>query len=245
MRFSFVPWLFLCYCLLTVMVSLSASQACAQQPETVRISGTVVSREKLPLIAVMVVNKRTSIGVGADLSGSFTIHALRTDTILVSAHGHQVQRICFRDSVYRTEYSVRIELRQLSVQLQTVSVEAPKTMDQVNKEIRQLGVKDTRLTESTVKDAVQSPITFLYERFSRFGQSKQLVAELENEDRKVDVLKSLFRIYIKHEIIDLDEEEFDRFIKYCNLSEEFIKTASEYELVTAIQQKYERFAVGK
>ena len=235
----------LCACLLPVLLLLSMQPAFAQQPQPVKISGTVVSKDKLPLLAVVVVNKRTSMGVGADVAGAFTIHALRTDTILISAHGHLVKQICMKDSAYKPEYKVKIELSQFSVQLQTVSVEAPKTLDQVKKEIDQLGVKNTRLTESTVVDAVQSPITFLYERFSKFAQSKQMVAELENRDRKEEVLKSLFRIYIKHEIIDLNEDEFDRFIKYCNLSEEFIKTATEYELVTAIQQKYERFAIGK
>ena len=217
----------------------------AQQSETVKITGTIVSKDKLPLVAVVIVNKRTSIGIGADVSGSFSIQALRTDTILVSAYGHHVEKICVKDSAYKPEYKIKVMLGQLSVQLQTVNVEAPKTFTQVKKEIDQLGVKDPRLTESKVSDALQSPITFLYERFSKFGQSKHLVAEMENEDRKQEVLKSLFKIYIKNDIIDLDEAEFDRFIKYCNLSEEFIKTATEYELVTAIQQKYEKFAVGK
>lgn len=238
----FLPYLGILWCGLLLFVVQPVQ---AQQPQPVKISGTIISKDKQPLIAVMVVNKRTSLGVGADVTGSFSIQALRTDTILISAHGHHVQKICFKDSVFKDEYKVKIELSQLSVQLQSVTVEAPKTMNQVKKEIDQLGVKDTRLTSSTVVDAVQSPITFLYERFSKFGQSKQLVAEMENEDRKQEVLKSLFRIYIKHDIIDLEEAEFERFIKYCNLSEEFIKTATEYDLVTAIQKKYETFKIGK
>lgn len=231
-------------CLLPLLM-LITRPVFAQQLQPVKVSGTVVSKDKLPLLAVMIVNKRTSSGIGADVTGNFSIQVLRTDTILVSAYGHQVQRLCFKDSVFKDEYKVKIELSQLAVQLQAVNVEAPKTLNQVKKEIDQLGVKDTRLTSSTVKDAVQSPVTFLYERFSKFARSKQLVAEMENEDRKQEVLKSLFRIYIKYDIINLDESEFDRFIKYCNLSEEFIKTATEYDLVTAIQKKYETFVIGK
>ena len=77
------------------------------------------------------------------------------------------------------------------------------------------------------------------------AEAKQKVAEWENEDLKKDILKDLFRLYIQHDIIDLTEEEFEIFIVYCNLSEEFIKEASQFELVMAIKGKYKAFASNK
>ena len=54
-------------------------------------------------------------------------------------------------------------------------------------------------------------------------------------------MKDLFRLYIKHEIIDLSEDEFEAFIKYLNLSDEYIQNATQLELTMAIKGKYENF----
>ena len=58
---------------------------------------------------------------------------------------------------------------------------------------------------------------------------------------KRDILKDLFRLYVKHDVINLSDEDFDAFIKYLNLSDEFIQTATQFELVMAIKGKYESF----
>jgi antitoxin component YwqK of YwqJK toxin-antitoxin module len=207
----------------------------------VKISGKVSSADNVMLINTVVVNQRTFLGIGADINGAFSVQALRTDTLIISAHGHETKKICFKDSVKKAEYRIRISLKQLSVNLPTVSIEGEKSMQQIKKDISELGVKDTRMTQSPV-DALQSPITYLYERFSKFEQSKRKVAELENDYRKREVLKNLFRIYIRYDIIELSETEFEQFISYCNLSEVFIKTATEFELVSAIKNRYENFS---
>lgn len=206
----------------------------------VRVSGTVVSKDNLPLLAVVIANKRTSLGIGADITGAFTLQALRTDTLLVSAHGHQMVKICFRDSAVKSDYRVRIVLSQLSVQLDPVNVEGEKSLLQVKKDIKQLEKKDVKKIDNGVQ-AFYSPITALYERFSRLERSKQWVAEQEYQERKNEALKNLFRIYIKYDIIELTEVQFDAFIRYCELSDDFIKTASDFELVAYIQDRYENF----
>ena len=40
------------------------------------------------------------------------------------------------------------------------------------------------------------------------------------------------------EIIDLSDEEFESFISFLNVDEDFLKTASELDLITFIQDKY-------
>ena len=105
--------------------------------------------------------------------------------------------------------------------------------------MNKLGVRKKYSLEGV--DAISSPITALYERFSKIEQSKRKVAEWENEDLRRDILKELFRLYIKNDIIDLKDDEFDAFIKYLNLSDTFIQNATQFELVMAIKGKYENF----
>lgn len=222
--------------LITLLVA-GIHEAIAQ---TVTIHGEAYDKEsKLPLPKLMIINKRTNNGTFADAEGKFTITALQTDTLMLSAIGFRVKKISLRDSIAKKQYNLLIPLEKLYFMLKEVSVFAPRSLNEIQKDIDKLGVKRTYSTENI--DAISSPVTYLYERFSKFGRSKQKVAEWENEDMKRDILKDLFRLYIKHDIIDLSEEEFDAFIKYLQLSDEFIKNASQLELVLAVKGKYENF----
>jgi hypothetical protein len=204
------------------------------------INGQAYDREsKLPLPRLMIINKRTNNGFFADAEGQFFIKSLQSDTIMLSALGFKLKKICFKDSVYRSQYFINVPLEKLYFTLKEVSVFPIRSLNEIQKDIDKLGIKKTYSAEGV--DAFQSPITFLYERFSRFGKSKRLVAELENEDMKRDILKDMFRLFIKHDIIDLNDEEFDAFIKYLNFSDEFMQNSTQLELIMAIKGKYETF----
>lgn len=206
----------------------------------ITISGQAFDKEsKLPLSRLMIINERTNQGMFADAEGKFSISARQSDTILFSAIGFLVKKICLNDSVPKKKYYVEVSLQRLQYTLKEISVFASRNLNEIQKDIDKLGVKNNYSIEGL--NSFESPITYLYERFSKFGRSKQKVAEWENEDLKRDILKDLFRLYIKYEIIDLNDDEFDAFIKYLNLSDEFIQNASQFELVMAIKGKYESF----
>lgn len=228
----------LVFCLVAITTTLSA--------QIITISGRAFDKENalLPIPKLMIINKRTNNGSFADAEGKFSIAAMQSDTLLFSVIGYHTKKVCLKDSVIKKQYYIEVELQKLQYTLKEVSVFGTRSLNDIDKDIAKL---DSTRRSRYYKDinGLESPITYLYERFSKFGRSKQKVAEWENEDLKKDILKDLFRLYVKNDIIDLSEEEFDAFIAYCNLSEEFIKTASQFELVMAIKGKYEAFTAGK
>ena len=193
---------------------------------------------------MIVINQHTSEGLMAEPNGYFSINCLKTDTILVSASGFSVKKICFRDSSAKKEFTITVRLDSIHYSLAEVRVYPTKNLRQINEDRSTLG--DIPNTDK-FKDinAFSSPIDYLYERFSRIEQSKRKVAELEDEERRRDVLKDLFHIYIRHDIINLSDADFDKFIDFCNFTDDFIKNASDYDLVMAIKYKYEQFESGK
>ena len=86
-----------------------------------------------------------------------------------------------------------------------------------------------------------SPITALYQAFSRKERNKRWIAEQEYKDNKARVVRELLSLYVAYDIIDLDQDEFDLFIQFLNINEDFLKTASEMDLVLFIKDKYEHF----
>lgn len=238
---SYISVLFFLFTAYTYAQTPAVPAPKAEVPK-VTISGKAYDGEdkNLPLPKVMVINKSTNQGIFADAEGKFTIQAKQTDTLIFSALGFMMKKITLKDSIAKNSYYIEVPLFKLQYTLKEVTVFATKSLEQIQRDINRLGVKNTYKTEGTA-DAMSSPITYLYERFSKIERSKRQVAELENEYLKKEVLKDLFKVYIKHDIIDLSAEEFDAFILYLNLSDEFIKNATQYELVMAIKGKYESF----
>jgi hypothetical protein len=208
------------------------------QPE-VTIRGRAVDRNgNATLVHIMVVNQRSGLGTFANSDGSFSMSFQRADTIMITARDCGIKKLCFRDSSARNRFTILVYLDSLHYELNEVYIHPTPTLPEIHKNIDNLGVQNT----DTYKSAdIMSPITLLYERFSRIEQSKRKVAEMENEQARRQVLKDLFHLYIKYDIINLSDKDFDDFIDFLHISDEFLKQSTDYELVMYIKQRYQRY----
>jgi hypothetical protein len=120
-----------------------------------------------------------------------------------------------------------------------VVVRPLKTLEQIKEEREALALRETRTV--TGVNVLQSPITALYQAFSKKEQNKRWIAEQQYKDDQRKIVQELLRLYVAFDIIELSEQDFDEFITFLNLDEQFIKTASEMELILFIKDKYEHF----
>ncbi|HET6992572.1 MAG TPA: hypothetical protein VFJ43_14660 [Bacteroidia bacterium] len=223
--------------LLILVFSCSAIRAQVNS-QAIVIHGRVYDKnDSSATPSAIVLNKRTSTGLNASPGTMFSINGIKSDTFLITAGGYEVIRISFRDSIPKDVYTIRVGLQMKTTVLTSVAIYPIKDLNEISKERSAIGKEQTRQTIG-LTDAVESPITYLYERFSREGKSKEAVAILENEDRKREILKELFRTYVRAGVIVMDESEFDSFINYLNLPESFLRSASDYDLAVVIRQRY-------
>ena len=210
--------------------------------EKITIHGRVItgSGEK-NLYDLMIVNKRTRSGSFGNADGTFTVQALKNDTLMIGSIGYQTALISMVDSLPKSEYHVTLRLRQLQVELTEVEILPERTLREIQKDIDELGYTERDYRLSRV-DAYQSPITWLYQEFSRRERSKRLVAHLENEDRKRELLKELLTKYVQYDIINLSDEAFDDFIDFLNVPDEVIKGLTQYEFLLYVKKRYELYS---
>lgn len=215
----------------------------AYAQQEVLIQGRVITTvvEQRTFYDLMIVNKRTRSGTFGNSDGTFLVKALRTDTLLIASVGHRTQAITMADSLPKERYEVVVRMEPIQVQLAEVEVLSERTLKQIQKDIEKLGYRESDHRIGQV-DALQSPITFLYQEFSRRERSKRLVAQLENEDRKRALLKELLHKYVAYDIINLHDEAFDDFIDFCAVPDEVIKGLSQYEFLLYMKKKYELYA---
>ncbi|MCX6292361.1 MAG: hypothetical protein NT126_11455 [Bacteroidetes bacterium] len=190
---------------------------------------------------LMVVNLSTQQGSFGKADGSFSMMIMKKDTLLIASTGYAFKKICFKDSLLKSDYSVSLKLKKLVVQLKEVKIFAPRDLESIEKDIQKLGYRKSDYELSGI-NALESPITFLYQEFSRHERLKRHNAEIVNADKRRNLLKELLSRFVADEIILLSNDDFDRFIDFCSVSESFMKRSTQYEFMVYIKQKYKLFS---
>ena len=182
---------------------LLAGTARAQAPNTVRVSGSVAEAgSRLPIPGATVQVQRTRRGVVSSTTGEFSIDALPTDTVLFRALGYKQQRMALGGTGL-SQLVVRIQLTRDSVRLGNVQVTADRPDRAIiNRALRNIKrpappvvsgakrppkPKPLFAVDSTAPKApvptIASPVSLLYDQFSREGKQRRKMEEIEAAQR--------------------------------------------------------------
>lgn len=207
---------------------------------SIYVSGVVMDEQGMGLGDLMVVNRSTGQGIFGEADGSFLVKIKKGDALQFGAFGFNSYRISFKDSAYQPQYEVNIRLKRLQIELAEAQVIAPRELRDIIADIEELGYNEKDYKVSGV-DAFSSPITFLYETFSKREQSKREAFALENRDQRRDLLKELFIKYVEYDIIQLNDEEFDDFIAYVDPGDAVLQRWSQYEFIMYVKDRFVDF----
>jgi len=188
----------------------------------------------------MIVDMGTQHGFYGKADGSFNIDINKNDTLVIAVIGYEFMKYCFKDSVKRERYDLLVRLKRKQVQLPEVRILAPRDIEAIQKDIQKLGYKKSDYEISGI-DALQSPITFLYEEFSRYERLRRHNAELVNNEKRRNLLKELLARYVADDIINLSNDEFEQFVDFCNVDETFMKTSTQYDFMVYVKRKFELY----
>jgi hypothetical protein len=189
---------------------------------------------------LMIINRTTGRGVFGQPNGSFSVYVKEGDSISVSVKDYPVTNFVVKADE-NCQFKKRIYIEGKPQEVAEVIVKPLKTLNQIKEEREDLAMRETRTV--TGIEVMQSPITALYQAFSKTEKNKRWIAEQQYKDDKRKVVKELLRLYVAYDVISLNDEEFDDFIDFLNINEEFLKTATEMELITFIQDKFYHFKI--
>jgi hypothetical protein len=211
----------------------------AQNCKFVNLYGSIKdTTAKQGFYNLFIVNKTASRGVFGKPDGTFSIQVNPGDSVFFRITGYQTLKIkVVADSSCQHEF--RTIVSPLEYKKEEVVVFPIKPLSQLKEERERLAVVETRIV--TGIDALKSPITALYQEFSRREKMKKKVAALEYQDNMNKVVKELLRVYIAYDVLELSETEFNDFIRFMNLNEDFLKSANDYQLIIYIKEKYIHF----
>jgi len=225
--------------LLLLLFCLGAFSTVKSQCDRVLVQGRVIdSLRPQSFYNLMVINKSFGKGIFGQPDGRFNLVANPNDIIALSTKGYPIyQFVATPDSNCQCHVLAYIE--GLPQEIQEVIIRPLKTLEQIKEERASLAMRETKLVSGI--NILQSPITALYQAFSKKEQNKRWIAEQEYKDNQRKVVQELLRLYVAFDIINLSEEEFDDFISFLNIDSDFLKTATEMELIVYIKDKYDHF----
>ncbi len=245
--------------LLGLLLSNSAKSQFLKMADRVIVAGYVFEEsngEPLPYVNVYV--KRTRIGTITNIDGYFMINARVNDTLTFSSLGYDKRYVFINDSATDNSKPLIVFLDTRIYELGTVDVIALKRYKQLEYEITNMQLPNDDYTFAARNfpfrpsdidyysrvnapgfGLVFSPITAIYDMFSKEGKERRKLEEIQKRDAFVDAVNESISIEVVMKITGLSIQETNAFIEWCQFSPDFISRITKYDLVSVIIYKYD------
>lgn len=137
-------------------------------------------------------------------------------------------------------YYVTLMLKKIGYELPNVTVYTKREFETIQHDAQKLGYnKDDYLLHGY--EVLQSPITAMWQQFSRQEKDKREYAQLMNNYRKNELVKEILRMYAEQGDIPVPDEEIDLFVDFCNVSESMLQHSSGYDIVRYMKTRLPAF----
>lgn len=196
-----------------------------------------------------VVNKNTKQITRTSENGNFLVRASKGDSIKISSIGYKNAGIEWDGVTMEPVF----EMRQDAIALQEVVVR-DKRLEQIKKQIDELLATPEASTKLKWKDisnlintntstpgTIGISIDGLYQLFSKEGKSRRKLEAMKQEDLKKLLVEYRYNAEYISFVTKLKGQELKNFMKFCNLPENFVLSANDYDLTFEVYRCLEEF----
>jgi hypothetical protein len=231
------------------------------QKASVIIGRVISASTKQPVSYTFILNRSRKTSLSCDTSGYFRISASREDTLIVSRIGFYQKMVVVSDSILRLHKILTIGLFEKAYDLKTVNIIGLGTYQQFKRQIvtMKLPVDSFQINPAITKAfkqkvvilqpqmaiPIMSPVTLLYNAFSKEGKSLRKLAKENEKDHQVQSYKGKYSPEIVSQLTGLKELELEKFMKYCNLDINFISSSNEYDIAERVLILYKQYCEEK
>ena len=189
-----------------------------------------------------VINPRTQALGRTNAIGAFYLDVKPGDSVIVISPSHGRVALKWDGVTKEPQLLMKRQLSDDVINLPVLTVRAKRDAE-IRKELAQiLSEPEARkgLSGEEIFSLAQSPITLLYELFSKQARSHRKAVMISQQHRKR--MLANYRVeLITQRATDLQGETVESFRDYCNFNDDFVLQATEYDLTFAVLQRYKRY----
>ncbi len=184
-----------------------------------------------------VINKNTTTGIVANEEGKFTLKIQPGDTLTFSYLGYFVTKVythTLKDSVKNAALNIKVYLKSKAKELNPVIVR-PNSFSKESKEMYKRKIDEYH---RGIASPLASPIDALYYTFSKKGKELKKLSFLYDQLLIDEIIEARLNPELVRVITGNDTLDVPTFLNYCYLPNQFVVSASDYELFYSIKKYY-------
>ncbi|MBS1634565.1 MAG: carboxypeptidase-like regulatory domain-containing protein [Bacteroidetes bacterium] len=211
--------------------------------QVVTVKGLVADVDSVsPMPFVYVIDQTTGNGLMSDFNGKFVINADLKDTVLFSFVGYLKLRLPVKSLYHEDGSETKVIMKQMSYNLNQVVVSDFK-LKPYEKDYMKRVIEGSHMP---VVNALQSPISALYQQFSKKGKEQRKLARIFEELFEKEEVAKKFNPEVLRKLTGDENIDFEEFRKYCfYLSNDYILTHEGYDLYYRVMDCYYRWKSEK
>jgi hypothetical protein len=92
-----------------------------------------------------------------------------------------------------------------------------------------------------IEPGIMNPVSMIYNIFSKEGKERRKYMELTKHEKKERKIEAKFNRKNVGELTGLEGDKLDRFMDFCNFTDEYILDTKEYFILERVKKKYKQF----
>ncbi|MCQ2959421.1 MAG: carboxypeptidase-like regulatory domain-containing protein [Bacteroidales bacterium] len=232
----------------TLLCFLATTQIFAQQ----LFSGKIIDSEsKVAISHVYIENTTRHIIAESNSSGFFDIFTHPGDTLVFSSIGY-----FWAKHIVTNDNNLIFNLSPQIYEIGTVTKYFPYSYEELtNKVLNMKPIQDTfhlnleqekylpinNHQPGQLSYTISGAITEFYNSTNRHARNAIKAAELLSHKENILIINKKINKKMIMEMTNIPESYFDKFIAFCNFSDEFLVHTSDFQIIMTVCWEYERF----
>jgi hypothetical protein len=227
------------------------------------LRGRIISvTDKKPLQSANIVNLNSVVGTTTNRKGEFQISATTNDTIYISYVGFQSIKLKITKDLLKGN-ELEIAIHEKTVNIDEVTIKVHNLIGVL--EIDAKNVPEDRFTRihinglpqayevgrpqtkdyTSLAGALFNPLDFWYNKFGKKPKELKKLKKLKQEDNLRSIMEEKFSREILMDYMDMSRKELNDLLKECNYSDNFVRKASDLQVIEAVLDCYENYRAIK
>ncbi|PQA60300.1 hypothetical protein [Siphonobacter curvatus] len=197
-----------------------------------------------PINLASVRNLRTQDVTRTNKSGTFLILARTGDQLRITCNGCDDATVSVDstgDDIVTTvkQYVFTTEGRTLD-EVQITAKSEAEIKYEIEKALKEPLAKKNMST-GQIMEMANSPISLMYELFSKRAKNLRKLGVLQQQDRKHKLAEFKYNAQVVNQVTKLDGEDLEEFMRLFPIDDDFVLQSSEYDLVQVIKANFKKY----